>query len=750
MTYQPKRVRKSTAIQKSTHVVLDEYELGRRKAMLITPADKISSLNRQGIVLLQQTLGHGSSLGQWEIPPTAVPGMQIRPRVVDLRSRIVHFLPSPFRDFYRECERLRESANSLLDGEPGDLLDQAVLIASRYLVLLRMGPSRFGRRGRSAPLSPRNIHRIAYTALAKILAAAMSRHLRFAAQNVLSDGLENSLRLSRLCQEDWSDLNNSAGDVDNEVKRLSYLQEQGLWNDAPEVVTSVLHSVTSVSGSAKPAAKKRFIDVHLALPDEYISALGQRSCWIIKNLAPNIELICREIGEIWRDTATQQESIAKIRGRRQIALSALLKNFVWKDAYGAPFLCPAFPIPLPRRKFGQGDWPPKNYLQIIHLARLVQDAHIFIIGMSTGARNSEIVSLNRDCLVYGLEEKPEAKGRTFKLVCRFDGAMRKWVLPDIAAEAILSQLRLLDVIEKISPLSGKFAQVVRAESPNSHLWASIGCNPKGDSARYNQERVGNATLRLQEYVYNIGLPVVTNGQKIRIHRLRKTVARLVALALTQAPKILMDVFGHRSIEMTIYYILTDRELRLEIEQVNRELRVMRAKEVIDNIVAAEDSPTPGGYGGPASYLIEKAIENHEQRLHRNGKEWGTTSAIELAEVLTLQGKAWQFVRPGVICTKFPGTERGPCNMSRGHPEPSRCQSQCAHRLEEAFLRTDVDAILEFSIKNFESSSDDELLKAHWAGQIRANINRFPDLYEKWSSRPEMKSIMVSAKSFNSL
>jgi integrase len=56
-----------------------------------------------------------------------------------------------------------------------------------------------------------------------------------------------------------------------------------------------------------------------------------------------------------------------------------------------------------------------------------------------------------------------------------------------------------------------------------------------------------------------------------VHRFRKTLARLVALTLVNAPQILKDVFGHDDVEMTIRrYILSDPGIANEILIVQKE------------------------------------------------------------------------------------------------------------------------------------------------------------------------------------
>jgi hypothetical protein len=246
------------------------------------------------------------------------------------------------------------------------------------------------------------------------------------------------------------------------------------------------------------------------------------------------------------------------------------------------------------------------------------------------------------------------------------------------------------------------------------------------------------------------MDVEPGGQHLRSHRFRKTLARLVALALTHAPRLLMDVFGHRSIEMTLYYILTDKDLRADIELVSRELRVMRAQEVVEKMVEADSGAIIagvteyGGYGGPAAESIHRAIDTHREQLHRRGTDWGIESAKELAELLTLQGKSWELVRPGVMCTKFAG-EAGPCNKSKGRPEPSKCQSHCSYRLEEAFLREDIDGAISDALEAYEQAiaKNETLTAAHWAAQVRAHVPRFKDLQDKWIANSTVSALITT-------
>jgi hypothetical protein len=378
-------------------------------------------------------------------------------------------------------------------------------------------------------------------------------------------------------------------------------------------------------------------------------------------------------------------------------------------------------------------WPPKNQSEIFGLLQNVQMAHIFVVAMSTGARRSEILTLGRDCIVYGKDDIPHASGRTFKLVQRHEGVIREWVLPELAVQAIEQQVRIIELVETIGTIKPKRGNAKSDVPRSNHLWGQVSSSGSSDRSL----PLLNISRALWRYAKCLGMDINPGGQLLRTHRFRKTLARLVALALTQAPKILKDVFGHRNIEMTLYYVLCDKNLRADAEQISRELRIMRATEVVSKMVEAEESAQPllplGGYGGPAALMIMRSIETHRNRVVNMGEDWGANTPKELAEVLTLQGKAWQVVRHGVICTKFNGSESGPCNLSLGRPQPARCQSNCVHRLEEGFLREDVDQCIALAVKSYEAAieNEEDLMQSYWAGQILVNLGRFGDIRAKW-------------------
>ena len=178
------------------------------------------------------------------------------------------------------------------------------------------------------------------------------------------------------------------------------------------------------------------------------------------------------------------------------------------------------------------------------LLGVVQIAHYFIVALSMGARQSEVLSLQRDCVMYAADGRAYANGRTYKLVQRHEGEWRDWQLPDAAVEAIEQQVRMVSLGEQLELLnpatgSGNTHLVPTGDAPG-HLWARLsGATSASDSSAPLRE----INKALVSFARALCMDTAPGGQRLRSHRFRKTLARLVALALTQAPKLLMECLG---------------------------------------------------------------------------------------------------------------------------------------------------------------------------------------------------------------
>lgn len=738
---------------KSAHLLVDDadpldrdgqVEASRSFALSKFSAGDIQTLTAQQALELQASLRHGSKLGTWETPAAWLPPGKraVHRQAADFRQRILRYLPDWPNT---ETPAITKA------------LDCAVLSLTRYLLLLRLGPAGLGRKGSNRSLDVTTISAIAHQQGAALYAKALQKFFEGSAK---FGDIGAVALLSQLSDADFAEDSSYTGrETRRECERMRMLADRDLWADAPTLLRQSRSDAMKGTPPSNPRPARR--EPHLPFPDDYLSAMAERSLWLMKVIGPNVLAVTEQMVEIWAESIKPGWAWPTITSYRQNETREYLGKYVWRDPAGTEMTALPFELRLPEElKFAvlnpQKDqtsemrWPPRNYRDVKAVLCTVQMAHYFIVALSMGARASEALSLERNCVVYAADGRPYANGLTYKLVQAFEGEPRDWLLPDIAVKAIEQQSRLAALAEQISDAGRgrpRREQSVREKQKRTtcrHLWGEISAAPGSDSSK----ALRNVNPYLQRYAKTLGLSAAPGGQNIRSHRFRKTLARLVALALTQAPKILMDVFGHKSIEMTLYYILTDKDLRADIETIARELRVMRAKEVIERMVEAHlepsSNPDLGGYGGLGAVSVAKAAIEYRDRVHRRGEQWHATRAYELAELLTMQGTAWDQVRPGVLCTKFPG-EAGPCNKSKGRPEPSKCQSACGHRLEEAFLREEVDASIADCVKNYEQAygASEELMASHWAAQVRTHVNRFKDLRTKWLINPTVQALLES-------
>lgn len=736
--------------------------------------EDIQTLDKVELLHLQALLGHGSDWGVWQTPRQWFPSGFNAGWNARIKDRIVGLLEKILVDHPEYSQNLTLTLSSLIEG--------AVLSCIRYCILCRIGP--VSRSNGRDSLDPSVIAQLAYAHLPIIASASIAKAVAFqgdcdkSKRPQLQKVIERGLCFGRLEWEDIDALHYSQSykqTIKAELRRMHACSQRGLWRDSPDLSVDI-KEVTSVKGVRQAEEPELLSLPHLPLPDEFVGEIGKKSNWLIENLGPNLLRILTDFQAVWEDAAHVGLDPRTLSEKCQ----KYLRHFSWIDVGGNPIEAIPFELRLNQRgsqskkqvnvsktshseKFSQGDhlnrsasWPPRGAAQIFGLARLLQGAHLFVIGLSTGSRNGETLEMERSCVQRAPNGIPFACGRTFKLVRRHEGELREWPLPALAEAAFDQQEKLVSLMERLCPLGMRNTIVKPSTVPRGRgLWFT------------SNDRSGQATSALlqavlRNYVAHLGMNTMPGGQAIRPHRLRKTLARMVALAIVQAPKILQDVFGHKSIEMTLYYILADKNLAAEIDEIVRELRVMRCAEVVSSIVESErnsiqaDTKRVSGkqkvgsevgnrFGGKAAASLYRAVNEYGRELHRTSQEWGVQSIRQLAQILTIGGTTWDLVRPGVLCTKAIG-QYGPCNKKRGYPDPSSCQTSCEYRLEESWLREDVERCLSDSIEHWERETEagQDLVAEFWAGQVRTHIERFSDLKSRWMQDQRVR-VLVEPK-----
>ncbi len=509
--------------------------------------------------------------------------------------------------------------------------------------------------------------------------------------------------------------------------RVRWFRNKGWWLDVPTGQTFGAGEAHLDAYKSPPTASKPKGDGHQPLPDELVAEAGWRFIWMLENLGPNLIDCGRQLAAI-RQQALQQ---AVARGLKPGSLVNLLNQvsqsflatYVWRTRDGEKIDSLPFAIDMvfsKKNKDGaqtEFSWPPRYYRVVDQLLQILQDAHMFMFLLATGGRISECLSLQADCIVDEKPDQDSIAGRTYKLVYREGGKLREWPVPTVVLKAIQQQIELREVIISLGEEFGNLYTLANARG----IWVT----------GYGGEVKGNVKTRLHNTFKQLGLTHLLQGESATSHRFRKTLARLCALVLFGAPKILMDLFGHKDIAMTLHYINTDPSLRAEMIQIARDITIMFAKDAISNI----DS-----YGGPAARKLSTAIEQERVRL---GRDLGADDMQRCAEILTDNGSLWTLVRPGVLCTKRP-SDAGPCTKARGMPDPAHCQTACDNRLEQAFLRDDVDRSIEQAVRHLEQAyaDGDEYASENWIGQVLALLPRFPDIKRKWILHPVVAPLVV--------
>jgi hypothetical protein len=640
----------------------------------------IHTMSKDQLLGLQQLAGWGSEWGTINTPVERLPAGQSRAAAM------------------RIC-----SVNNLCP--PSHELELAQLTFMRFALLLY-----FGKASKlSAYLMPGTIDR-ELKAMKAVLAEALSKAASPQA------GL-----LARLSDSDWyARRGNSVSDPFGMVfSRLRRFQDKGWWLDVPLERTFGAMEAHLDTVKNPPTAPKPRGDGHQPLPDEFVAEAGWRLIWILENLGPSLIDCGLQLAAI-RSSVVQQ-ALARtvthdyINKLLNTVSQSFLATYDWRTPAGDKIDSLPFPIDIVIGNEKNGSrvefaWPPSNFFFINQLLQILQDAHIFMFLLASGGRISECLSLQEDCIACENPNQESVTGRTYKLVFKEGGKLRDWPIPAIVLKAIQQQIALFKVI--------------------SSLWAEFGNGPAKTQATgiwvtgYGAEVQGSAGARFTYTFRQLRLTHLLHGNSANPHRFRKTLARLCALVLFGAPKILMDLFGHKDIAMTLHYINTDPDLRAEMIQIARDITIMYAKDAIANI---------DGYGGPAARKLSDAIQQEKVRL---GRDLGADDMQRCAEMLTDNGSLWTLVRPGVLCTKRP-SDAGPCTKARGMPDPAHCQTSCDNRLEQALLSDDVDRSIEQAVGHLERAyaDGDEYASENWIGQILALLPRFSDIKKKWILHP---------------
>ena len=417
--------------------------------------------------------------------------------------------------------------------------------------------------------------------------------------------------------------------------------------------------------------------------DEFVTQFLRRALWIQNNLADAMldHLECDiEISKRYKYWSSSSKP-------RQKALEA------WRARTSTSLRQLEYPLRLGEASELSDAWPPPSVPSFYVAVGILQGCNLGVVNACMGARSSEILAAND--VDFG-PPTGRYQSRTFKLVDEIGGQTRDWPLHPAAERAIAIQRRL--------------SKLLRPAGQN-HLWVAL----RGKRA----SRLNSATSVFRSTVDYLDLANLLGSGTAHMHRWRHTVARLVALSVVGAPKVLFDLFGHKDIEMTLHYMMSDPTIAEEALLVAKEMTYALAKDAVANVVEEEAS-------GAAAASLRKQLP----RAMSMGT-FDTKTLQETAEVLTDSGRYWSLVREGVICTKGLG-HSGPCVKGRGAPDPGGCRTSCDYRFELSMAKQQCAQVLAALIRERRAADARgfEFLVENLDGQIVAELKRWPEVREK--------------------
>lgn len=675
------------------------YDWRCTEASSFFPPESIQHLSREDAARCQSFIGHGKTFGIWETPEAMIGGRYLKDshERIHLRERIIAFLP--------------DSCN--LSAALDILLDEAVLQLTRYALLLRLGASGKGKAtGRS--LDATTVFNRLLAHVPRILARSIVRRID-SAESI------SGIFLRHLEPEDVIELRKNK-QVRIELDRMSRLAEMRLWHDIPPK-----HDITRTTNPKgereKPKPEEQPLE-HQPIPDDYLEEMGPRVLWIVEELGPNLLHLLEAIPEL-----VGGKTNGATRMRR---LARYFSQNTWRNRNGDP-LIPPFPL----RTGGVSgaasannpqEWPPRHWEHVQNLSVTLQSAHLWIALLAMAGRDSEAQTLKRNCVSWDRDGKQYAGGKTYKLSPLLTGEERDWPAPEALVLALGQQRRLVDAWARIiAGIPSKSTQHRIFVIEDDHLWASLGRTGSGVT-----ERLSGSTPALMLLATRVGLTDTPGGINLHPHRFRKTIARLMAIAVVDSPRILKKLLGHKDIAMTLHYILADKAIQAEIIKVEHELRIMRAKVLIEEVHTSLHKPGAlpyGGYGGGAMPRILKMVIEREAGLHQQGKEWGAEDTYELASILTVNGRYWRITAPGVLCLKPSPRQTGACT----------CDSSCENRVEDEIARRDVLEGIEVLIDHGRRAlaENDLILLSRTITELYRDTQRFEDIAAQYRNHPDI-------------
>jgi hypothetical protein len=205
---------------------------------------------------------------------------------------------------------------------------------------------------------------------------------------------------------------------------------------------------------------------------------------------------------------------------------------------------------------------------------------------------------------------------------------------------------------------------------------------------------------------------------------------------------LKDVLeGHINTRLTVMrYILSDPGIFTEIEQITRELVILKGLEAVNKI---------DGLQGSAAPKFRERVSQYAKLMGKNALE--PQNLREFIEVMTEGGGGWAIIGPGKVCTGF--RKGGLCNDSQGEANPHYCDPECPNQLlfpeyegnDGTLVSAIVEAIetIDYMVDQLRMSdgAGEGMLAAQFSGQIAALLRQWREVDQHFREKHAEKPVI---------
>ncbi len=540
---------------------------------------------------------------------------------------------------------------------------------------------------------------------------------------------------SSLSAADWDELLNAAakGRKNHTAKLLTHLQalaeygRRGFIADFPGQLTATVDdSVGNASfdeedlrdGNGHSSTEIDIVVTDVTyhpLADSYVAEMGRRCYFYLNEIGPNLAKIFADHPDMdvnreeWfprgRNGAPKPKTVWKARSD---AWKRKLADFHWIKSDGSelkeiPFICDNLVF------------PPTKWDELERIISRHVDSILHILLLLSGGRKSEVLSLKRSVILRNVGTEDEfgiIDGRTMKPSRTSLGDKRNWPIP----AQVVGWLETQAVLAK-----------VLGPADSDGFWWSMSTTHVG-VARIDPH------YRCTQFAERHGLTHLNDG-KAHPHRYRKTIARLALLALTGAPMLVMEMFGHADIMTTMRYLLADPNILADL----REMLGERRAEVALNIVEDLDNSA-----GAAAETLRSQRDRFFDDLKIPFNE--RTQRVTLMQFVTaklLEGAVdIKIIYPGVVCIRAL-EQTGLCAVGGRQIDPAACQAKCRFRLDLSLRIDEVyETIEDLFDYYFEAVTDQlELPQKFFVSQIFDQVEIFPEIKEHYQNDKRFLAIV---------